>query len=997
MRRPACHQWLVLLSLAVASCDEGPTDAPGPVPTRITIAPESVLLEAAGDTARLKATVLDQEGRTITDAEVLWWSGNESVATVDAAGLVTAVSAGEATVQARSGILAGSAGIFVNGNPERGALIALYHATNGPAWSVQSNWLSAEPLSEWYGIRTNDAGRVTSIALGFNNLSGRIPARLAELASLEFLDLEGNSLTGPIPGELGNLTALWRLDLGRNRLTGTIPASFDNLGELRYLTLQSNQLEGEIPAALGQLRHLITIRAAGNRLSGDFPAALGKLERLQVLELGRNRLTGSIPDELAGSEQLEVLDLGGNRLTGGVPSTFAPGLRRLYLNANELEGLLPLSLSGLWLEEFAFAETDLCGPRTPAFATWLSRIENVSAGACPAAEHDEAVLRAIYAAMAGPEWARQEGWLSDRPIVEWAGVETGSDGRVTGLDLSSNGLAGKVPVEITYLDALAHLDLSGNGAMEGRFPPGFANLPLKTLGFLGTGLCAPGEQGFRRWLGELERWTGDTCENPDALTVRLPAVYLSQVIQDRDNTVPLVAGRDALLRVLPVADADNSFDYGARATFYHAGEEVHRVTVSTEGARGIGTEVDESVLDGTLFATIPGEILVPGVEMVVELDPEGSLPLREESQARIPAAGRMTLDVRALPPLELTLVPLVQSTNPDSSVIHATDGITPESMMLKETRLLLPLAEMDLKVREPLVVNDEVGLASWGTLLSAVALLRTTDGASGHYVGLMPPRNGGLGAKPGWVSIASITGSVIAHELGHNLNLSHAPCRVPIGFDPAFPHGGGRIGGWGHDVEDGVLVAPVVPDVMSYCDPSWISAYHFTKALQYRLSTTADGAASLAATPRTKALILWGQSGEDQVVLESAFVMDAPVTLPRKAGLHRIEGFGPDGRRHFSLSFTPVTVDETGQGHFAFAVPVDPAWAGSLTRITLSGPDGWDSLDTAAERPIAVFTDGETGRIRRISRGSFSLPVPGSGMAVVISRGIPSVQDLTLR
>ena len=37
---------------------------------------------------------------------------------------------------------------------------------------------------------------------------------------------------------------------------------------------------------------------------------------------------------------------------------------------------------------------------------------------------------------------------------------------------------------------------------------------------------------------------------------------------------------------------------------------------------------------------------------------------------------------------------------------------------------------------------------------------------------------------------------VIAHELGHNLSLYHAPCGGAQGPDPSFPQRDGSIGSW---------------------------------------------------------------------------------------------------------------------------------------------------------------------------------------------------------
>ena len=84
-----------------------------PVPTRITIAPESHTLEEIGETVQLRATVRDQRNNAMSGQTITWSSGDEAVATVDGNGLVTAVSDGMAEITARSGSLSANATITV--------------------------------------------------------------------------------------------------------------------------------------------------------------------------------------------------------------------------------------------------------------------------------------------------------------------------------------------------------------------------------------------------------------------------------------------------------------------------------------------------------------------------------------------------------------------------------------------------------------------------------------------------------------------------------------------------------------------------------------------------------------------------------------------------------------------------------------------------------------------------------------------------------------------
>ena len=56
-------------------------------------------------------------------------------------------------------------------------MVALYNATDGANWNRNDNWLSDEPLGEWYGV-TTEAGRVTELILSQNQLRGEVPPEL---------------------------------------------------------------------------------------------------------------------------------------------------------------------------------------------------------------------------------------------------------------------------------------------------------------------------------------------------------------------------------------------------------------------------------------------------------------------------------------------------------------------------------------------------------------------------------------------------------------------------------------------------------------------------------------------------------------------------------------------------------------------------------------------------------------------------------------------------
>ena len=214
-------------------------------------------------------------------------------------------------------------------NTDRAVLVALYNATNGPNWTRRDNWLTDAPIGAWHGVTVSD-GRIVSLSLYDNGLSGTIPPELGNLTRLVHLYLDFNDLTGPIPPELGELKSLEDLYLGSNALSGWIPPELGNLTRLGVLNLEFNTLTGPIPRELGNLPRLRILRLWVNQLTGSIPQELGNLTLLEELWLSGNALTGNIPPELGQLLNLRYLGLADTSLTGTIPTDFA-SLRNLEL------------------------------------------------------------------------------------------------------------------------------------------------------------------------------------------------------------------------------------------------------------------------------------------------------------------------------------------------------------------------------------------------------------------------------------------------------------------------------------------------------------------------------------------------------------------------------------------------------------------------------------------------------------------------------------------
>ena len=831
-------------------------------------------------------------------------------------------------------------------DPDREALVAFYDGMNGPGWERENRagWLSDAPLNEWRGVTTDGNGRVIRLEVEDEDLTGRLPPELGRLDQLRRLYLrraaqwdDASPLAG-LPAELGRLGNLRELAIYNLALGGAIPAELGNLGNLRSLAMVGQYLSGAIPPELGRLERLETLSLIGNDLSGPVPAELGRLGNLKYLFLYDNRLSGGIPPELASAPDLEEIRLSINNLTGAIP----PGLGRLSrltyldLRKNRLTGAIPPELAKApLLQWLLLADNDLSGPIPAELG------------------HRETLFQV--------------------------------------LDLSRNDLSGAVPAELGNLDSLLELSLNGNTALSGPLPPALARLTrLEVLDVSDTGLCAPPDAAFQAWLRGITNRRVVPCAPAAGAETR---AYLTQAVQSLDYPVPLVAGRRALLRVFITADEQAGADMPpARAAFYHDGVPVHAAEAPGR-ATPVPAEIDEGSLPASINADVPGWVIAPGLEMVIEVDPGGAPA--SGLRTRLPETGRMAVQVVDVPPFNLTVVPFLWVEDPDRSLLAATEGLTADDDLFRLTQDLLPVGEFSLRVRDYVWSSVEPVDKNARAMARETKLVRAADGSDGYYMGVL--KNGGLGGDSEQKTfLSSLDNILIAHELGHNLDLRHAPCGNPGGIDPYYPHADGSIGSWGYDFRTGRLVPPESKDIMSYCTTlanTWISGYHFSKALRHRQAETAGA----AARPAARTLLLWGGVDEfGDPVLEPAFAADAVPSVPPAAGAYRLTGADAAGRVLFSFAFDMGGIADGAGGAFAFALPARPSWAARLSRITLSGPGGAAATGRAGERAAALLRDA-AGRVRGVLR---DVPVAAAGVAarrmapepgleIVISRGVP--------
>ena len=966
----------------------------------------------------------------------------------------------EGAIPPELGRLTGLTSLSLSGNaltgpipPELGALAGL-----------EGLWLDGNRLEGPIPLELGSLAHLKGLSLSGNWLEGPVPLELGSLRRLEFLHLSGNALTGALPRSLLRIGGLVRLRFERNAdlcAPGTpeFVAWLDGIGELGrgpFCNEKDRAALAALHAAAGgegwvesegwlggaalagwhgvetdSLGRVATLDLAGNGLAGRLPAGLGDLAAMTALRVGDNALSGRLPRTLL-DLPLGELDYAGTELCAPAGEVFRAWLDAIaVLRGTGAECAPATDREILEMLHAATGGRDWIDSKN-----WLT---DVPLGEWRGVDVDD-------------QGRVVELRLWDNGLAGRLPPELGDLGHLEYLRLSDNGLTGAIPPELGGLSNLAHLALDGNG-LSGSLPPELGDLPvleelrvenndlsgplppelgglaslrglgltgnprmsgplpaeLTSLGRLerllagGTGLCAPADPAFAAWLDGVPTRRVAPCAEREA-----PAAYLVQTVQSRAFPVPLVAGGRALLRVFPTAAraADTGVP-AVRARFFVDGRETHVEYVPGK-SEAIPARVDEGSLATSVSAEIPGSVVRPGLEMVVEVDPDGMLDPALAIARRIPATGRLAIDVRALPPLELTVVPFLWAPAPDSSVLDAVRGMAadPEGhALLADVRALLPVGALEVTAHEPVLSSSNDARR----LMEETEAIRVLEGGAGHYLGTMAgPVTGPSGAAflPGRAGFSVPLPGTIAHELGHNLGLHHAPCGGAGDPDPSFPHPGGSAGAWGYDFARGQLVRPTTPDLMSYCGPpDGISDYHFANALRYRLFEAR--AAAVPAAASATSLLLWGGADADGVpFLNPAFVVEAPPALPDSAGAYTLTGRTAGGAELFSFSFAmPRAADGDGGSGFAFVLPAEPDWAGELAGITLVGPGGTFALNSDSDLSTAILRDPHTGRVRGILREA---PLParaamdvterstaGPQLEMLFSRGMPDAAAMT--
>ncbi|KAM0856599.1 hypothetical protein ACQ4PT_049000 [Festuca glaucescens] len=350
---------------------------------------------------------------------------------------------------------------------------------------------------------------LTTLDLGGNNFSGKIPDSIGQLKRLEELRLDHNNMSGELPSALSNCTNLIKVDLKSNHFDGELTkVNFSSLLELKSLDLLYNKFTGTIPESIYACTKLAALRISGNNLYGQLSPNIASLKALTFLSLGFNNFTNitntiqilkncrnltslliggtnfmgeSMPEDeiVDGFQNLQVLSIAGCSLSGNIPLWLSKltKLEMLFLQNNQLSGPIPGWINSLdLLFHLDISNNSLTGeiPRALMEMSMLNSEKTKAPRLDP-----RAFELPVYATP-----SRQYRISSAFPKVlnlgnnNFTGVipeEIGQLNSLVILNFSSNSLSGDIPQQLCNLTNLWVLDLSSNN-LTGIIPSALKNL-----------------------------------------------------------------------------------------------------------------------------------------------------------------------------------------------------------------------------------------------------------------------------------------------------------------------------------------------------------------------------------------------------------------------------------------------------------------------------------------------------------------------------------------
>ena len=220
---------------------------------------------------------------------------------------------------------------------------------------------------------------------------------------------------------------------------------------------------------------------------------------------------------------------------------------------------------------------------------------------------------------------------------------------------------------------------------------------------------------------------------PPGFNLTIAGMYITQSVQAFADTVPLVAGRDGLLRVFVVANEANSAQPTVRARVYKNGTLVSTLTANP-GSASVPLSVDESALANSWNFAIPGSLIGGGLSIVADVDPNNVVVESLDSDNSFPVSGTpKPFVVRNVPNVAMKFVPVYQGTTLQGDISSSNS-----EQFLQRTRDMHPVNTITTSFHAPYTTSSFIlsDGTNWGNVLSELRTLQLTEGASEMYYGV---------------------------------------------------------------------------------------------------------------------------------------------------------------------------------------------------------------------------------------------------------------------
>jgi hypothetical protein len=515
----------------------------------------------------------------------------------------------------------------------------------------------------------------------------------------------------------------------------------------------------------------------------------------------------------------------------------------------------------------------------------------------------------------------------------------------------------------------------------------------------------------------------------------IAGMYLIQSAQNLSGGIPLVQNRDAYLRVFPVADIPNTAAPVVQLRILLGGVPQGLPVIVNPTRATVPTAPDESNLDNSWNYRVDQSLIQPGLSIEATVDPTNTVIESNESDN---VSTLTPLDIRPVPTLSVTMLPIQQTSN--GLLGNVTDAN--KSAFLAVTQSMHPINGVDIQVRSnPLTISTPLTSNGdgWIEALDQVRLAALADGRYYYGVAKVSYSSGVAGiayvsqpslashAAMGWDAFPTAA-VVMAHELAHNWGRKHAPCGGPSDVDVSYPDPAGLTDSYGLDLStpQPTLKAANLSDIMGYCDTKWVSEYTYRGVFDYLAPSALPVSAGAFSQPAQPTLLVWGHLDNDVLVLNPAFQINAHPTVPSARGPYLIEGRAADGTRVFGRSFQMNEIADVPGTHrsFAFTLPLSDAQSARLTSIRLTGEGRMAEISAAPvisptsapvparqpqlrrqtgaraalrwdprQYPMIMVRDPDTGDVLSFARGGDVQVITGkSRVDLVLSNGVQSTR-----